>query len=186
LNGTIVKVDKVTKAQITLPVTVAKYGTVVLNNALYQTNYSTHRFDAIDLTTYAQTTVYGTCGQVGNVDGIGAAARFSKPADFVTDGTDLYLADKGNGAIKKITVSTGQVTTLISGLGSGLARMAIDKDNIYFTSWQAETIRKYNLLTNVLSTIVLFGTFNGLVAITTDGTSLYVTDSNNLRVKVVN
>lgn len=58
------------------------------------------------------TTLAGTAGNVGTVDGTGTAARFNSPRGLVStaDGT-LYVADSGNNTIRKISPS-GEVTTL--------------------------------------------------------------------------
>ncbi len=70
------------------------------------------------------TTMAGKAGEPGKVDGIGSAARFGRP-QLGTGGVDtvfpvgvavdkagnVYVADMGNGAVRKIT-SAGVVTTL--------------------------------------------------------------------------
>ena len=49
------------------------------------------------------TTIAGSTG-AGHVDGTGTVARFSGPAGIAIDGAgNLYIADYGNGAIRKIT-----------------------------------------------------------------------------------
>jgi hypothetical protein len=63
------------------------------------------------------TTLAGTFGQIGLVDGTGAAARFAVPFDIAVDTAgNLYICDHGNHAIRKVTPA-GVVTTLA---GSGL------------------------------------------------------------------
>ncbi len=57
------------------------------------------------------TTLAGLAGNSGAADGVGSAARFNNPAAIAIDGSgNLYVADYGNHAIRKIT-SAGLVTT---------------------------------------------------------------------------
>lgn len=56
-------------------------------------------------------------GQAGYQDGIGAAVLFNAPSGVIYDGNgNLYVADSGNFRIRKINLSTYQVTT-VSGSG---------------------------------------------------------------------
>ncbi|GEP41115.1 choice-of-anchor D domain-containing protein [Brevifollis gellanilyticus] len=58
------------------------------------------------------TTFAGTAGQFGSTDGIGTSARFSQPCALCLDPAgNLYVADRGNHLIRKIT-PTSVVTTL--------------------------------------------------------------------------
>ncbi|MBL0265618.1 MAG: hypothetical protein IPQ05_17560 [Leptospiraceae bacterium] len=91
----------------------------------------------------------------GTTDAAGTAARFLFPAEITTDGTNLYVADSGNHRIRKIVISTGVVSTL-AGNGSGN--------------------------TDGTGTAALFNTPQG---VTTDGTNLYVADSNNHRIRKI-
>ena len=57
------------------------------------------------------TTVAGAPGQSGYADGTGGAARFSSPLGVVVDGAgNLFVADTGNAAIRKITPA-GEAST---------------------------------------------------------------------------
>jgi DNA-binding beta-propeller fold protein YncE len=57
-------------------------------------------------------TIAGRAGDSGNVDGAGAAARFSEPRAIAVDaGGNLFVADTGNAAVRQITPA-GVVTTV--------------------------------------------------------------------------
>jgi streptogramin lyase len=57
-------------------------------------------------------TLAGKAGEAGKVDGVGAAARFSEPRGITADSMgNIYVADSGNAAIRRITPS-GVVTTV--------------------------------------------------------------------------
>jgi hypothetical protein len=49
------------------------------------------------------TTIAGMAGVIGSDDGIGAAARFSRPQHITTDGASLYVADARNNTIRVVT-----------------------------------------------------------------------------------
>ena len=60
----------------------------------------------------------GTAGATGTADGTGTAARFFLPSGVAADGSgNVYVADSGNHAIRKIT-SGGVVTTLAGTAGT--------------------------------------------------------------------
>ncbi len=61
----------------------------------------------------AVTTLAGTAGTPGNLDGTGAAARFNRPVHLQVDGSGtLLVADTSNGMIREVT-SGAVATTLI-------------------------------------------------------------------------
>ncbi|MEI7494447.1 MAG: hypothetical protein WCJ92_07635 [Alphaproteobacteria bacterium] len=57
------------------------------------------------------TTIAGTAGTSGSTDAVGAAARFNSPWDIDIDAAgNLYIADRGNNLIRKLTNSSGTYT----------------------------------------------------------------------------
>jgi len=65
----------------------------------------------VALATGEVTTLAGAPGMSGTADGVGAAARFSRPGRLVTDGAGILYVTDGS-TLRKITVATGQVITL--------------------------------------------------------------------------
>ncbi|PZF75271.1 hypothetical protein DK847_19335 [Aestuariivirga litoralis] len=104
------------------------------------------------------TNVAGGTGLPGSFDGIGAAARFKSPAAVAATSTGvLYVADTGNYTLRKLVVSSGQVTTIagsagIPGTADGTGATArlgtilglgVDSaGNIYAPDYYYSTIRK--------------------------------------------
>jgi sugar lactone lactonase YvrE len=100
-------------------------------------------------------TVAGSPGRSGFVDGIGKAARFNHPSGVAVDNQGIiYVCDRDNSAIRKITTD-GNVTTLAGGTfgsndGHGSAAqfgfpagLALDgAGNIYVADIDNFTIRK--------------------------------------------
>jgi sugar lactone lactonase YvrE len=150
-----------------------------------------------------------------NISSAGGAT-FNRPIAVTTDGTNLYVADYMNNAIRQINIGTKHVTT-IAGNTSGLAGstdgtgtaaffnrpngITIDgKNNLYVTDSGNFTVRKIDLSSKAVTTLAgaagsagsvdstTSGTnarFNVLNGITTDGISLFVTDSNNTVRRIV-
>lgn len=63
-------------------------------------------------------TFAGGAGVFGSTDGTGTAARFNTPTGLVLDSSgNLYVTDRGNGTVRKIT-STGVVSTFAGSAGN--------------------------------------------------------------------
>jgi sugar lactone lactonase YvrE len=159
----------------------------------------------------AVTTLAGTPGFFGSVDGPGTTAKFDGPAGIIISGGALYLTDAGSDKIRKITTATGTVTTLagteISGITDGTGAstrfghpeaITTDGSNLYIADSGNCTIRKMVLSTGEVSTIAgapgvcgySDGTgsaalFKWIAGITTDGTNLYVADTRNNAIRKV-
>jgi len=131
------------------------YGITTDGTNLYVADTENHLIRKIVISTGAVTTLAGT-GSSGSANGTGTSASFNNPIVITTDGTILYVADNDNHLIRKIVISTGEVTTLAGTGSSGSA-------NGTGTS----------------------ASFYNPIGMTTDGTNLYVADtSNNLIRKI--
>ncbi len=138
-----------------------------------QTNHTIRKISASGVVT----TLAGTAGQSGSVDGTGAAARFNLPTGITCNAQgDLYVSDLGSHLIRKVTAA-GVVTTLagqasVSGSsdGSGTAArffkpagLAIDSvGNVYVADMGNSTLRKISA-SGVVSTLAGLPTIDGLM-----------------------
>jgi hypothetical protein len=66
----------------------------------------------VNLVTLKAHTLAGQPCQTDLLDGTGSAARFSRIQGITTHSGNLYIADTGNSAIRKLDKSTGLVSTL--------------------------------------------------------------------------
>lgn len=126
---------------------------------LYVTDSGNHTIRRINIATKAVTTLAGISRTSGATDGGQGVARLNRPGRITTDGVNLYLADFGNRAIRKIDILTGTVTTIAGASTPGIPEK-ISQDN--------------NGTADGIGTAARFFQPNG---ITTDGTYLYVTDT---------
>ena len=93
----------------------------------------------------------------GSADGTGTAARFYNPGEITTDGVNLYVADTQNHTIRKVEIASSKVITVAGKAGvSGNAGGTGQAARFYYPS-----------------------------GITTDGTYLYVADTNNHSIRKI-
>ena len=148
---------------------------------IYTGDLCGNRIRKIDGLTGIITTVAGTGTAGYNGDGILAtAAQISNPSAITFDlAGNLYFTDRSNHRIRKITMSTGIITT-VAGTGTGgyngdgiLATTAQlnspnevsfdSSGNLYIADWINNRVRKIDHVTNLISTIAGTGTagYNG-------------------------
>jgi len=112
---------------------------------VYVADYGNHLIRKISTTGDVSTLSGSTSGYA---DGIGTAAKFNGPAGVTTDASgNVYVADSGNHAIRKIAWDTGAVTTLVkTAMNSPLNSprgVAVDASgNIYIINGGGHTILK--------------------------------------------
>jgi DNA-binding beta-propeller fold protein YncE len=182
---------------------------------LYVTDRNNQRIRKIVISTGAVSTLAGS-GNQGSLDGFGTSAEFAYPAKICIDpaGLNLYLTDTLNYRIRKIVISTGEVSTLAGttqgfadGAGLTVAQfndpsgIAIDAAglNLYVADSANNKIRKIIISTGAVSTVagtttgfadgtgLTVAQFNGPTGVTIDsnGLNLYVTDQYNYRIRQV-
>lgn len=203
-----------TSATINLPEGIA----VDPSGNIYISDYNNKRIRKITASTGLISTIAGTGTQGYSGDGAAAtAAKINAAQGIALDASgNVYIADAGNNRIRKITVSTGIITT-IAGIGTAgfsgdgaaatLAKLnypsgvALDAaGNIYIADNSNNRIRKVTLSTGKITTIAGTGTasYSGDGGAATSATikypqevaldpagNLYISDVGNSRVREV-
>ena len=180
---------------------------------LYVAEYTNQTIRKVVIATGVVTTFAGAPGQYGAADGTGAAALFRDPFGIASDGAgNLYVADSGNDAIRKIVIATGAVSTFAGGQtgsanGSGAAAQFRDPygiasdgaGNLYVADTDNSTIRKIVIATKAVTTVagsaVQTGNTDGTgsaalfdhpTGIAADGSgNIYVADRNNSTIRKI-
>lgn len=166
-----------TAAQLNYPhnIAVDAYGNI------YFSDYGNVRIRKVTISTGIISTIAGTGTNGYNGDGIAAtAAQISQPTSLAFDSNgDLYFTDRNNHRVRKITMSTGIIST-VAGTGtggyngdgiaattaqlSGPNEVAFDASgNMYIADWNNQRVRKVDKATNLISTITGTGVggYNG-------------------------
>jgi sugar lactone lactonase YvrE len=138
---------------------VSTYASVVTDGdylyALDTYNFVVYR---LDLDGTNETVVVGEVGSAGAVDGVGTNARIGSATHMVYADGFLYVADKHNQLIRRISTADFTVTSLagspavagtVDGTGTGARldypnRLAISGEDIYFSE-NSNTLRKLSL-----------------------------------------
>ena len=162
------------------------------------------------------TTLAGLAGSQGGADGTGSAAQFYDPSSVAVDPNgNLYVADRGNDTIRKVTpVGTNWVVTTLAGLagtfgsadGIGSAALfsypsgvAVDTNgNVYVADQDNHTIRKVmpgGVVTTLAGLAGIQGSADGTgsaaqfsypTGVAVDTNgNLYVTDNGNSTIRKV-
>lgn len=137
-----------------------------------------HVFKSFNLKTQTLSFIAGFARD-GYKDLSGADARMSIPMQIVLskDGTKIYFVDRNNNRIREVEISTGQLGTVT---GAGLANALAGDRNMY-----AEGADCHELYDMSVSGCAYFDQPTGL-AISPDGKTLYVADTENHRIRTVN
>ncbi len=142
----------------------------------------------VNYTSYSVSTLAGSAGSPGNVNGTGLNAQFDSPYAIAADPSgNVYVAESGNHDVRKITAA-GVVTT-VSGLTGNFRGIAIDSTgiNLYLTDYTAGTVIKYVIASGVATTLTLTGgTLNNPYGLAVDSSgNLYVADAGNYVIRKI-
>jgi streptogramin lyase len=133
-----------------------------------------HAVRRVSIATGDVSTIAGELGVAGYSEGAGAAAHFAfSAADSffgggitTDDGTNLYVADTGNFAVRKIVIATGEVSTLAGGTegtlnGAGTAAqflaptgLAYVDGILYVADSTDSVIRRIDVATAEVTTLI--------------------------------
>jgi len=131
---------------------------------LYVTDFGNNTIRRIDLKDGTVSTLAGKAAPGGDgvlpvdsTDGTGQTARFNQPTGITTDGFNLYVTDSFSNTIRQTVISSGNTTTI-----AGTAGVAGS--------------------TNAKGAAA---SFNTPIDITTNGTSLFIADTENHRIRQI-
>ena len=113
-------------------------------------DYKNHRIRQINLRTRYVSTLAGS--SAGLVDGAAARAKFSLPYGVTIHGASAYVADFGNGRIRKINLSTKVVSTIAK--VSRALYIAISHDGSFALVTHSAHILKLDLKTVAVTRIL--------------------------------
>lgn len=153
------------------------HGLALDGNTLLVASHSDNTIRRVDLATGIITTLAGNGGAGFTGDGRAAVfAAISHPAHLALDAArNVYVADTGNGRVRRIDASTGIITTFAGGgypaddLGDGLPAteaklvapygIVIDRGFLYVSDGGYEThrIRRVDLATGIITTFAGIG-----------------------------
>ncbi|MDB5281000.1 MAG: hypothetical protein JWO06_75, partial [Bacteroidota bacterium] len=167
-------------AELFIPTAVA----VDASGNLYIADYANDAIRKVNASTHIITTIAGSSQSQGYTGdgGQATAASLDEPSGIAVDSHgNVYIVDEGNNVIRKITVSTGIITTVVgdgegAGFGSGSGNytgdggpadsaslngptaIAVDaSDNLYIADQANNVIRKVDGSTHIISTFAGVG-----------------------------
>ncbi|EOD03763.1 hypothetical protein EMIHUDRAFT_44220, partial [Emiliania huxleyi CCMP1516] len=178
-------------------------------------DYSNHKIRRVEVATGEVTTLAGS-GDEGDADGVGDAAQVCGPAGIAIspDGGVLFVVDQDNHKIRRVEVTTGEVTSIAGsgeprdadGVGDaaefcGPRALALSPGGgaLFVVDQGNQKIRRVEVSTGEVTTVAGSGTrgsadgvgdaaeFNNPsgIAISPDGGALFVADCSNVKIRRV-
>ncbi|MFO0638987.1 MAG: hypothetical protein U0183_07230 [Polyangiaceae bacterium] len=144
-------------------------GITRVGTTLYLADTFNHVLRAVDLTTFAVSTIAGAAGMAGLTDGTGPDARFSSPQGVVVKGDYLY-STSFDGVLRRVRMSTFAVDTILGDsddprpldgtgaaarLGSAFAQPMAHptEDVLFYQDRSASSVRRVDLATLSVTTV---------------------------------
>jgi sugar lactone lactonase YvrE len=125
------------------------------------------------------------------------ASGLNGPSGIAYDGTNLYVTDSGNDAVLKLDKNNGNLTTLAIG-GSLHHPSGVTCDGTYLYVTDANAVHQIDIASGSVTDLAGNETvgytdsisgktplFNGPMGITTDDNYLYITDSGNNTIRML-
>jgi DNA-binding beta-propeller fold protein YncE len=181
-------------AHFNLPTQIATDG-----KSLYIADSGNSSIRRIELSDMKVKTIAGQSGTQGKVEGGPAKSQFNGPRGIAVDSKFIYVADTGNGVIRKIDISSLETSTLAGTGEAGDAdgpgdkaqfnnpgALCTDGTALYVLDADNHSVRKINLANNEVSKVTLVnGHIGSGCALSSDGKQLYFSDTTENSVEVV-
>ena len=194
-------------ARFNFPIQISTDGT-----SLFVCDRANNMIRKVDISSTVVTTLIGSGGSSGDINGVGSIARINYPNGITTDGNYLYISDRGNNKIKRYLISSGVVTTMA---GDGTATAVDSTDGLtasfdmpcdsvsvgnflYVVECGSNKLRRINMSSPFAVTTVagsgvaastdgtgLAAEFNDPHGIETDGANLFITEFDGRRIRRV-
>ena len=181
---------------------------------LYVADSSNHRIRRVAIGAAAaatQVSDFAGSGTQGHANAAGTAAQFNNPVGIAIGGTTLYVSETGNQRIRAIDIASGAVSDLAGSTaghanGTGAAArfnspggLAISGDTLYVADINNQRIRAVDIPSGVVSDVAGSGTAGYAdgagadarfssptgIAVNETGTTLYVADRGNHRIRAI-
>ncbi|MDZ4724529.1 MAG: hypothetical protein SH817_00120 [Leptospira sp.] len=196
LNNAIRKLNMGDNSVTTLGTSPSPHGVTTDGVNVYVSSFSNHIINKINISTGTVSLLSGQSGNSGNVDGATGISRLNEPTYLTTDAVNVYVTDRSNNQIRKISLATGVTSSLsFSGLTNANG-ITTDGTYLYVANSNNHQIIRYNLTTNVQITLAGSGvlgnadnatgtlaTFNKPYGLTMDGSFLYILEGDGKKIR---
>ena len=182
---------------------------------LYVADSSNHRIRRVAIGAAAaatQVSDFAGSGAPGHANAAGTAAQFDNPVGIAIGGTTLYVSETGNQRIRAIDIASGAVSDLAGNGTAGYANgagtaarfdspggLAVSGATLYVADINNHRIRAVDIPSETVSDVAGSGTAGHVdgagadarfssptgIAVNETGTTLYVADSGNHRIRTI-